>query len=74
MKVADSVIFGKSAELEYRLPDEKKSIKDASSTWIVDDDNPSHGWIVKNSHLEKQAYGRGERDVHDIWLPKSSYS
>ena len=74
MKVADSVISGKSAELECCLPIETKCVEDASSTWIVNDYNPTHGWLVKNSHLEKQAYGRGEQAIHDMWLPEKSYA
>ena len=52
----------------------KTDAKDESSTWIVDEDHPTHGWLVKNACLKEQAYGRGEGLTHDIWLPKNSYA
>ena len=73
MKVANTILSGQSAETGAMvLPETTK--QDVPSTWIVDDNNPTHGWLVENSYLKKRAYGRGERAVHNMWLPTKSYA
>ena len=73
MKVSDSVLTRKSADVKEEVfPDMDE--QEASSTWIVDEDRPTHGWLVKNACLKEQAYGRGETFHHAIWLPKYSYT
>ena len=68
LKVCDSILNGDSAKkldlpstlVEETTPTEQPhhSAKDTNKIWIVDESNPTLGWLVNKLLLKSQGYGK----------------